>query len=138
VLLTPFQQEIESEGYDRKTMDLPGHSDTLINAVLDVNSNAIVVVQSGTPVTMPWASKAKAIIQAWYGGNELGNAIADVIFGKVNPSGKLPLTFPEQLRDNPTFLNFGADDARVLYGEDIFVGYRFYEKMEREPLFAFG
>jgi beta-glucosidase len=119
-------------------MDLPGHSDTLIDAVLDANPNTIVVVQSGTPVTMPWVSKAKAVIQAWYGGNELGNAIADVIFGKVNPSGKLPMTFPKVVQDNPAFLNFNADDGRVLYGEDIFVGYRFYEKMRKQPQFAFG
>lgn len=87
---------------------------------------------------MPWVSKAKAVIQAWYGGNELGNAIADVIFGKVNPSGKLPMTFPKVVQDNPAFLNLNAEDGRVLYGEDIFVGYRFYEKMRKEPQFAFG
>ena len=114
-------------------MDLPGHTNTLIDAVLDANPNAIVVIQSGTPVAMPWASKAKAVIRAWYGGNELGNAIADVVFGKVNPSGKLPMTFPKVVQDNPAFLNFNANDGRVLYGEDIFVGYRFYEKMEKEP-----
>lgn len=136
--LTSLQQEIESEGYDRTSMDLPGHTDRLIRAVLDANPNVIIVIQSGTPVTMPWAGQARAILQAWYGGNELGNAVADVIFGHVNPSGKLPMTFPKELRDNPTFLNFGADDGRVLYGEDIFVGYRYYEKMGREPQFAFG
>lgn len=119
-------------------MDLPGHSDTLIDAVLETNPNTVVVIQSGTPVTMPWAHKAKAILQAWYGGNELGNAIADVIFGKTNPSGKLPMTFPKLLEDNPTYLNFSPDIARALYGEDIFVGYRFYEKMRKTPLFAFG
>ncbi|KAJ5953684.1 hypothetical protein N7454_000580 [Penicillium verhagenii] len=138
IIFTGLNQEIESEGYDRKSMDLPGHTNALIDAVLDANPNAIVVVQSGTPVAMPWASKAKAVIQAWYGGNELGNAIADVIFGKVNPSGKLPMTFPKVMQDNPAFLNFNANDGRVLYGEDIFVGYRFYEKMEKEPQFAFG
>ncbi|CAI7596254.1 unnamed protein product [Penicillium pancosmium] len=138
VIFIGLNQEIESEGYDRTSMDLPGHTNVLIDAVLDANPNAIVVVQSGTPVAMPWASKAKAVIQAWYGGNELGNAIADVIFGKVNPSGKLPMTFPKAMQDNPAFLNFNANDGRVLYGEDIFVGYRFYEKMEKEPQFAFG
>ncbi|KAH8807690.1 beta-glucosidase-related glycosidase [Xylogone sp. PMI_703] len=138
VIFTGLNQEIESEGYDRQSMDLPGYSNELIDEVLDANPNTIVVIQSGTPVTMPWAHKAKVIIQAWYGGNELGSAIADVIFGKANPSGKLPMTFPKLLRDNPSYLNFNPDNARVLYGEDIFVGYRFYERMSKEPLFAFG
>jgi beta-glucosidase len=87
---------------------------------------------------MPWHSKAKAILHAWYGGNEGGNGIADVVFGQVNPSGKLPLTFPKRLKDNPTYLNYRSESGRVLYGEDIYVGYRYYEQVEVPPLFAFG
>ena len=87
---------------------------------------------------MPWASKAKALIQAWYGGNETGNGIADVIYGTVNPSAKLPLTFPKRLKDNPAYLNYRSEAGRVLYGEDVYVGYRYYEEMEIEPLFSFG
>lgn len=128
----------ESEGYDRPHMDLPPGSDELIEAILEANPNTAVVLQSGTPVTMPWRSKAGAILQAWYGGNETGNAIADVVFGDVNPSGKLPLSFPKRNEDNPAFLNYTSDDNRVLYGEDVYVGYRFYEKTKRAPAYAFG
>jgi len=79
-----------------------------------------------------------SIIQSWYGGNETGNAIADVLFGSVNPSGKLPLSFPIRVEDNPAFLNFRSDRGRALYGEDVFIGYRFYEKTRRDVLFPFG
>jgi beta-glucosidase len=106
--------------------------------VLAANPNTAVVIQSGTPVTMPWRDSAAALVQAWYGGNETGNAIADVLFGDVNPSGKLPLTFPVRNEDNPAFLNYASDDNRVLYGEDVYVGYRFYDKTLRQPAFPFG
>jgi beta-glucosidase len=128
----------ESEGYDRPHMDLPPGSDELIQAVLAANPNTAVVIQSGTPVTMPWRNEAAALVQAWYGGNETGNAIADVLFGDVNPSGKLPLSFPVRNEDNPAFLNYISDDNRVLYGEDVYVGYRFYDKTKRQPAFPFG
>src|SRR5258706_8462808 len=111
--------EWESEGFDRPHMDLPPHVDELIRRVLSVNPSTIIVNQSGTPVTMPWESSAKAIVQAWYGGNETGNGIADVLFGDVNPSAKLPLTWPVRLQDNPSYGNFGSSGGRVLYGEDI-------------------
>ena len=85
-------------------MDLPAGTDTLISAVTAANPNTVVVIQSGTPVTVaPWVASTPALIQAWYGGNETGNAIADVLFGDVNPSGKLPLTFPVRNEDNPAF-----------------------------------
>lgn len=119
-------------------MDLPGYADDLIHAVADANPNTVVVIQSGTPVTMPWVNKVSGIVQAWYGGNETGNAIADVLYGDVNPSGKLPLSFPVHVEDNPAFLNFGSERGRVLYGEDVYVGYRFYEATKRPTLFPFG
>lgn len=87
---------------------------------------------------MPWADSAPAIMQAWYGGNETGNAIADVLYGDVNPAGKLPLTFPVRLEDTPTFFNFGSERGRTIYGEDILVGYRYYEKTKKDVLFPFG
>jgi beta-glucosidase len=87
---------------------------------------------------MPWASSANAIMHAWYGGNETGNAIADVLYGQVNPSGKLPLSFPIRVEDNPAFLNFGSERGRTIYGEDVYVGYRFYEKTKKDVLFPFG
>jgi beta-glucosidase len=138
VLFAGLTSEWETEGYDRDDMDLPPGSDELISQVIDANPNTVVVIQSGTPVTMPWASKAKSILQAWFGGNECGNGIADVIYGNVNPSAKLPVSFPVRLQDNPSYLNFRSERGRVLYGEDIYVGYRYYEKVALPPSFPFG
>ncbi|OQD66402.1 hypothetical protein PENPOL_c004G00216 [Penicillium polonicum] len=138
VIFAGLTLEWETEGHDREHMDLPPGSDELISRVLEVNPNAVVVIQSGTPVTMPWADKTKALVQAWFGGNECGNGIADVLYGDVNPSAKLPITFPRRLQDNPSYLNFRSERGRVLYGEDIYVGYRYFEKSDVAPGFAFG
>ncbi|KAJ5685390.1 hypothetical protein N7536_008009 [Penicillium majusculum] len=138
VIFAGLTMEWETEGHDREHMDLPPGSDELITRVLEVNTNAVVVIQSGTPVTMPWADKTKALVQAWFGGNECGNGIADVLYGDVNPSAKLPITFPRRLQDNPSYLNFRSERGRVLYGEDIYVGYRYFEKSDVAPGFAFG
>ncbi|KAK6461681.1 beta-glucosidase [Scheffersomyces coipomensis] len=138
VLVVGLSKECESEGFDRPDMDIPGSTNELIEQVVKANPNVIVVNQSGSPVTMPWAEKVPAIIQAWFGGNELGNTIADVLFGDYNPSGKLSMTFPKRLQDNPSYFNFGSSNGEVLYGEDVFVGYRYYEKIDLKPLFAFG
>jgi len=138
VIVAGLSADWESEGYDRHTMDLPGLQDELIARVAQANPRTVVVMQSGTPVSMPWAPKVSSIVQSWFGGNETGNAIADVLFGTVNPSGKLSLTFPIRGEDNPAFLNFKNDKGRALYGEDVFVGYRFYEKTKREVRFPFG
>lgn len=140
IICAGLNSDWESEGYDRNSMGLPPYSDELIEAVTCANKNTAVVIQSGTPVTMSWFDKPRALLQAWYGGNEAGNAIADVIFGDFNPSGKLPLTFPCRNADNPAFLNFRSERGRVLYGEDVYVGYRHYETTEAEfkQLFFFG
>ncbi|ODV82964.1 hypothetical protein CANARDRAFT_10058, partial [[Candida] arabinofermentans NRRL YB-2248] len=138
ILCTGTSADYESEGFDRKHMDLPGAQDELIEAVLAVNPNVIIVNQSGTPVTMPWADKVKGIVQGWFNGSESGNAIADVLYNDYNPSGKLSLTFPKRVEDNPAFLTFKSNNGECIYGEDVFVGYRFYEKTKTEPLFAFG
>lgn len=110
----------------------------LIEAVAKANPNTVVVTNSGTPYEMPWISSVNALVHAWYGGNEMGNAIADVVFGDVNPSGKLPLTFPVRNQDNPAFLNYRTEAGRTLYGEDVYIGYRWYEKIELPVLFPFG
>ncbi len=128
----------ETEGHDRAVMDLPPPMDDLIAAVAAANPNTVVVMQSGTPVTMPWVDQVPALVQAWYGGNETGNVIADVLFGDANPSGKLSLSFPKRLQDNPAFLNFRTEAGRTLYGEDIYIGYRYYEFADREVNFPFG
>lgn len=138
VLVTGLSQEWESEGFDRPDMDVPGYTDKLVSEIAKVNKKVVVVNQTGSPVTMPWINDVQALVQAWYGGNELGNVIADVLFGDVNPSGKLSLSFPERLQDNPSYLNYGSTNGRVLYGEDVFVGYKYFEKIDRKPLFPFG
>ncbi|KAK4934887.1 beta-glucosidase [Elasticomyces elasticus] len=138
IVCAGLNKDWESEGYDRPNMDLPEGSDELIRAIVSANPNTAVVIQSGTPVSMPWLHEVPALIQAWYGGNETGNAIADVVFGDVTPSGKLPLTFPILNEDNPAFLNFRSERGRTLYGEDVYVGYRFYEKSRRAVNFPFG
>jgi beta-glucosidase len=138
VIFAGLSGEWESEGEDRDNMDLPPNTDDLIYRVLEANPSTVIVIQSGTPAAMPWINKAKAVVQAWYGGNETGHCIADVLYGTVNPSGKLPLTFPKRVKDNPTYLNYRSEAGRVLYGEDVYVGYRYYEQLEIEPLFAFG
>ncbi|GAA5997985.1 beta-glucosidase H [Rhodotorula paludigena] len=131
----------ETEGFDRRDMRLPGESDELVKAVLAANSNTIVVNQSGTPVEFPWIKDAPTLVHTFFGGNELGNGLADVLFGKVNPSGKLPLSFPARLEDNPAYHSFGITSetpGKVLYGEGIYVGYRHYDRMKLAPAFPFG
>lgn len=138
VICVGLNGDWESEGFDRPDMDLPGHTNALIAAVAKVNPNTVVVNQSGTPVAMPWINEVPALLQAWFGGIETGNAIADILFGDINPNGKLPLSFPIRNEDNPAFLNQRSERGRMLYGEDIYVGYRFYEKTKKDVLFPFG
>ncbi|KAF2435798.1 hypothetical protein EJ08DRAFT_289581 [Tothia fuscella] len=140
VVIIGLDNEWESEGYDRQHMDLPkdGSQNRLVSAVLAANPNTVVVNQSGSPVAMPWADEVPAILQAWYQGQEAGNALADVIFGKQSPSGKLPTTFPKRLEDNPTYHNWPGENLKVVYGEGIYIGYRHYERMKLDTLFPFG
>ncbi|KAH7176383.1 glycosyl hydrolase family 3 N terminal domain-containing protein [Dactylonectria macrodidyma] len=138
ILCAGLTRDQESEGFDRPNMDPPESITKLISAVLDADPNAIMVSQSGSPFSMPWADRSTTHLHAWFGGNETGNGIADVIFGRVNPSGKLPLSFPRRLEDTPTFLNFGSERGRVVYGESIYIGYRYYEKVLRDILYPFG
>ncbi|PYH41053.1 beta-glucosidase H [Aspergillus saccharolyticus JOP 1030-1] len=138
VIFAGLTSEWETEGHDRDHMDLPPGSDEMISRVVDAHPNAVVVLQSGTPVTMPWVHKTKGLLHAWFGGNECGNGIADVLYGDVNPAAKLPVSFPVRLQDNPSYLNFRSERGRVLYGEDVYVGYRYYEKLDLPPLFPFG
>lgn len=128
----------EGEGAGRDTMKLSGHMNTLISAVTKANSNTAIVMQSGTPVEMPWIDEVHSLIHAWYGGNEAGNAIADILFGDATPFGELSLTFPKHAADNPAGLNYKSQRGRTLYGKDICFGYRFYEATEKDVLFPFG
>ncbi|TQN71493.1 Beta-glucosidase B, partial [Colletotrichum shisoi] len=140
VVIVGLDAEWESEGYDRQTMDLPsdGSQDRLIEAVVKANPRTVVVNQSGTPVTMPWVDQVPAIIQGWYQGQEAGNALADVLFGFKNPSGKLPSTFPKRIQDTPAYNNWPGENLKVNYGEGLYIGYRHYERAKIEPLFPFG
>ena len=131
--------EWESEGYDRADMELPGDQVELVKKVAAANKNTIVVLNTGAPVAMgQWIDQVPSVVEAWFPGQECGNAIADILFGDVNPSGKLPTTFPKRLEDNPAYINYPGENGKVLYGEGIFVGYRYYDKKKIEPLFPFG
>lgn len=130
---------LEGEGYDRPSLRLPEEQDELIQATVKANPNTVIVLNSGTPVEMnPWLDTVPAVVEAWYPGQAGGDAIANVLFGKVNPSGKLPFTFPKKLEDNPTYGNYPGAEGVVRYAEGIFVGYRYYDSKNVEPLFSFG
>lgn len=129
----------ESEGYDRQDLDLTAHQVALIKAVASVQSNTVVILNNGAPVVMSeWVDGAAAVLEAWMMGQAGGGAIADVLYGKVNPSGKLAETFPLKLVDTPAYINYPGENGAVRYGEGIFIGYRYYDKKEIPPLFPFG
>lgn len=98
----------------------------------------IIFFRKGSAVSMPWINEVDGVLQAWLSGNEVGNAIADVLFGKVNPSGKLPLTLPARIEDVPSYLSFGSENGKVVYREDLFVGYKHYQARKMKPMFPFG
>ena len=132
----------DCEGSDRKEYKLPFGQDELLNELLKVNQNTGVVLVSGNAVEMPWIPKIKALMQTWYLGSVAGDAIADVISGDVNPSGKLPFSFPKKLSDNAAHsfgeLSYPGDSINQYYKEDILVGYRWFDTKKIKPLFAFG
>ncbi len=130
----------DCENRDRLEYGLPYGQDELISELAKVNPNMTVVIISGNAVAMPWIDQVSSVLLGWYGGSEAGRAIADVLFGDVNPSGKLPFTFPVKLEDNPAHYNGKTFPTRGKnhYDEGIFLGYRWHEKMDIKPLFAFG
>jgi len=139
IVFAGLPPSFESEGIDRKHLDLPSAHNALVNAVVEAQPRTVVVLINGSAVTMPWASRVPAIVEAWLGGQGAGGAIADVLLGKVNPSGKLAETFPARLEDTPSFLSFPGDpDGRVVFTEGVFTGYRWYDARAIEPLFPFG
>jgi len=138
VLFIGLPDRYESEGYDRQHLNIPGNQLALIEAVAEVQSNLVVVLSNGSPIVMPWLGKAKAVLEGYLGGQAVGGAIAALLFGDANPSGKLAETFPVKLSDNPSFLNFPGEGDKVEYKEGVFVGYRYYDTKEIEPLFPFG
>ncbi len=138
VLVVGTNASWESEGHDRATMDLPGDQDELVRRVAATNPNTVVVVNTASPVTMDWADDVGAIVQAWFGGQEMGDALADVLFGDAEPSGRLPTTIPMRVEHNPSFGNFPTENGEVHYGESILVGYRWYDARRLPVRFPFG
>lgn len=129
----------ESEGYDRPDLDLTAQQVALIQAVTAVQPNTVVILNNGAPVVMgAWLDGAAAVLEAWMMGQAGGGAIADVLFGRVNPSGKLAETYPHRLTDTPAYLNFPGENGVVRYGEGLFIGYRYYDAKEMPVLFPFG
>ena len=138
VVFAGLPDAYESEGYDRKNMDMPACQNQLIEAVAAANPNTVVVLHNGAPVAMPWIDRVAAVLEAYLGGQAVGTATVRVLYGDVNPSGHLAESFPLKLQDNPSYLYFGGDARATEYREGIFVGYRYYDKKDMEVLFPFG
>ncbi len=139
VVVVGLDADWESEGFDRPDLSLPGRQAELIAEVAAANPRTVVVLNAGSPVDVEgWVDRVGATLQLWYPGQEGGRALADVLFGDVSPSGRLPTTVPHRIEDTPGFLNYPGEHGRVLYGEGIFIGYRYTETVGREPRFAFG
>lgn len=131
----------DAEGADKPNMDMPFGQNQLIEAVIKANPKTVVVLMGGGPIDVSaWVEQAPAIVQAWYAGSEGGNALAEILFGQINPSGKLPVTFPKKLSESPAhvFGEYPGDTVNVHYKDDIFVGYRYFDSYKVEPQFAFG
>lgn len=138
VIFAGLPDAFESEGFDRSHMSLPGCQNSLIEAVTAVQPNTVVVLHNGSPVEMPWIGRVKGVLEAYLGGQAIGSAVVGILFGDVNPSGKLPETFPVKLEDNPSYLYFPGEGDRVEYREGVFVGYRYYDTKKMDVLFPFG
>lgn len=138
VIFAGLPDVFESEGYDRTHMRLPDCQNHLIEKVCAVQKRVVVVLHNGSPVEMPWIHQVKGVVEAYLGGEGIGEAVVDVLFGESNPCGKLAETFPVRLEDNPSYLNFPGTGKKVEYKEGVFVGYRYYDTKNMEVLFPFG
>jgi len=121
IAVVGLNADFETEGYDRKTLALPGRTDELIRKVAEVNKNTVVVTQAGSAITMPWVDAVPSVVHSWYLGNMTGDAIAQVLLGDVNPAGRLSLTFPKRLEDVPSYASFSLENGKVRYSEDLLV-----------------
>ena len=137
VIFAGLPDSFESEGYDRSHMRLPECQNRLIAEILKVQPNTVIVLHNGSPVEMPWLNDIKGLLEAYLGGQAGGTAVANILYGKVNPSGKLAETIPLKLSDNPSYLNFGGGE-KVEYREGVFVGYRYYDTKEMGVAYPFG
>ena len=138
VIFAGLPDIFESESYDRKDMKLPACQNYMIEEISKVQPNLVVVLHNGSPVEVPWAEKTSAILEMYLGGQGVGEACDRLLYGEVNPSGRLAETFPVHLEDNPSFLSFGGDGKKVEYNEGIYVGYRYYEAKKQPVRWAFG
>ena len=138
VVFAGLPDSYESEGYDRTHMRMPACQNAVIEAVAAANPNTVVVLHNGSPVEMPWLPKVKAVLEAYLGGQAVGLATVEILFGDVNPSGHLAETFPIKLSDNPSYLFYSGEKNEVDYREGVFVGYRYYDRKEMAVQFPFG
>ncbi len=138
VIFAGLTDLFESEGFDRSHMRMPECQNELIARIAEVQPNTVVVLHNGSPVEMPWLGSVKGLLEVYLGGQAVGEAACKVLFGDMNPSGKLAETFPLKLSDNPSYLNFPGEGDTVEYREGIFVGYRYYDFKEMDVLFPFG
>ena len=139
VVVVGTDDDWETEGEDQAGLALPLDQDELVAAVVAANPNTIVVVNTGSPVTMPWLESVPAVLQLWFPGQELGDALVDVLTGDAEPGGRLPVTFPRRLEDTPAFAHYpGAGDGTAVYAEGLLIGHRWYDREDIEPLFPFG
>ncbi|MBV9183775.1 MAG: glycoside hydrolase family 3 C-terminal domain-containing protein, partial [Acidobacteria bacterium] len=139
IVIVGRYSRIETEDFDLKTMDLPAGQDDLISAIEKANPHTVVVLNTGDPVTMrPWLDQTPALLDMWYGGQEGGRALASVLFGDANPSGKLPVSFPKRFADSPAYGHYPGEAMKVSYAEGIYVGYRYFDTKNIAPEFPFG
>jgi beta-glucosidase len=138
VLVVGTDDDWETESEDRSTMHLPGRQDELIAAVAAANPRTIVVINAGSPVAMPWIDDVAAVLQIWFPGGALGDALCDVVLGVADPGGRLPLTFPRELAATPAAAHYPGTDGRAVYGEGRSIGHRWYRQSGTAPLFWFG
>ena len=138
VLFLGLPDNFESEGYDRKHMELPNCQNELVKKVLEVQKHVVVVLHNGSAVIMPWKDQVEGILEAYLGGEAVGKAVAEVLSGRKNPSGRLAETFPLRLEDTPCYLTYGKGFDNAVYQEGVFVGYRYYTSRKMETAFPFG
>ena len=138
VVVVGTNDDWETEGRDRESLGLPGDQDELVRRVAAVNPRTVVVVNAGSPVALPWVGSVAAVLDIWFGGQEMADALVDVLLGEVSPSGKLPTTFPRRLADTPAFTSYPGENGRVRYAEGLFWGHRWYDARDIDPAFCFG
>lgn len=138
LIFAGLTENYESEGMDRTILDIPNNQNNLIDKICEVNQNVVIVLSNGAPIAMPWKDKVKGIITGYLGGEAGAKAMVKCLIGKVNPSGKLAETYPLRIEDTPCFKNFPGTEVSVEYQEAIYVGYRYYDKANKEVLFPFG